>query len=156
MQLPSRLSEEEQWEWPEVWKMWCARKPELGWFRFKERMRVDINNKDFKFEEAFCKEARKSLCSRPRAKWRKVTALRWNKAGSGLVGKIDIGKNFLTVKTLKLWKGLSVESLESPSLKTFENRPGKLLSKMVWIQFLTESNPLAVITLVFLIDFKKW
>lgn len=45
--------------------------------------------------------------------------------------KSDVGKNFLTVKTLKLWKGLSVESLESPSLKTFENRLGKLLSKIM-------------------------
>lgn len=45
--------------------------------------------------------------------------------------KSDVGKSFLTVKTSKLWKGLSVESLESPSLKTFENRLGKLLSKIM-------------------------
>lgn len=43
----------------------------------------------------------------------------------------DVVKDFLTVKTLKLQKGLSVEYLEFPSLKTIENKLGKQLSKIM-------------------------
>lgn len=131
-------------------KTWPARKPELGWFHLEKRMsgherqRLQIwksllqrGSKEFVFQVY----SEMTEGNSPTLKQRRFGP--------------DVDKNFLTVKTLKLWKELSVESLESPSLNTFENRLGKLLSKIMWIYFLAESNPLAVTTLIFWIDFKK-
>lgn len=76
--------------------------------------------------KAFWEEAGKSLYFRTSQMTESdSTTLKQSKVRS------NAGKNFLTVKTLKLWKLLFVEGLESPPLKTFENRLRKILSKIM-------------------------
>lgn len=47
--------------------------------------------------------------------------------------RIDVGKSFLNLRTVKLWKRLPEKQ---PSLETFNYRLNKLLSRLTWMSLI--------------------
>jgi len=48
--------------------------------------------------------------------------------------RLDISKQFFTMRVVKHWKGLPREAVEAPSLEMFQARLDRALRDLVWLQ----------------------